>query len=63
MLIKLLLIKKCVLGKSRDPRLTILKILAELEMNQDLTKLLIELDLKQYLKKNREVSMIGIYLG
>ena len=51
------------MGKSRDPRLTILKILAELEMNQDLTKLLIELDLKQYLKKNREVYMIGIYLG
>ena len=63
LLIKLLLIKKRILGKSRDPRLTILKILVELEMNQDLTKLLIELDLKQYLKKNREVYMIGIYLG
>ena len=51
------------LGKSRDPRLTILEISVEYEMNQDLTKLLIKLHFKQYLIKDREVTRVGIYLG
>ena len=51
------------LGKSRDPRLTILKILVEHETNQDLTKLFIKLQFQQYLIKDRELSKVGIYLA
>ena len=51
------------LGKSRDPRLTILNILVEYETNQDLIKLFIKQQFKQYLMKDRELSRVAIYLA